>query len=69
MYPFVIVKLGEIVFDLKKFFEKLTNNLNLGDLVEEPSRVSGGLTHKMYKVFTIIRDKRSKRNNRAYCLL
>jgi Ser/Thr protein kinase RdoA (MazF antagonist) len=52
VYPFVIVKLGEIMFDLKKYFEKLTNNLNLGDLIEEPSRVSGGLTHKMYKVFT-----------------
>ena len=36
VYPFVIVKLGENMFDLKNFFEKLTNNLNLGDLIEEP---------------------------------
>lgn len=40
------------MFDLNKFFKKLTVNLNLGDLIEDLSRVSGGLTHKMYEVFT-----------------
>jgi hypothetical protein len=40
VYPFVIVKLGEIMFDLEKFFKNLTVNLNLGDLIEDPSRVS-----------------------------
>lgn len=36
----------------KDFFDKLVLNLNLGKLIEEPSRVSGGLTHKMYKIVT-----------------
>ena len=38
--------------DINKFFEKLVSNLELGILIEEPTRVSGGLTHKMYKVVT-----------------
>ena len=38
--------------DINKFFEKLVSNLKLGNLTEEPSRVSGGLTHKMYKLVT-----------------
>jgi len=38
--------------NINVFFEKLVSNLELGKLIEEPSRVSGGLTHKMYKVVT-----------------
>ncbi len=38
--------------DINNFFEKLVSNLELGNLIEEPSRVSGGLTHKMYKIVT-----------------
>lgn len=38
--------------NINLFFEKLVNKLNLGNIIEEPSRVSGGLTHKMYKLFT-----------------
>ena len=38
--------------NIKEFFDKLVSNLNLGKLVEEPSRVSGGLTHKTYKIVT-----------------
>ena len=38
--------------DINKFFEKLVSNLKLGNLAEEPSRVSGGLTYKMYKLAT-----------------
>ncbi len=38
--------------NVKKFFDKLVLNLDLGNLIEEPSRVSGGLTHKMYKIVT-----------------
>ena len=38
--------------NLNEFFNKLVLNLNLGKLIEEPSRVTGGLTHKMYKVVT-----------------
>ncbi len=41
-----------IIMNIKTFFEKLVSNLDLGNLIEEPSRVSGGLTHKMYKVVT-----------------
>lgn len=38
--------------NINEFFEKLVSNLHLGKLLEEPSRVSGGLTHKMYKIVT-----------------
>ena len=38
--------------DIELFFEKMTKNLDLGKLIIPPSRVSGGLTHKMYKIFT-----------------
>ena len=41
-----------IIMNINEFFNKLVSNLNLGNLIEEPSRVSGGLTHKMYKVVT-----------------
>ena len=35
-----------------ELFHKIVNTLNLGYIVEEPTRVSGGLTHKMYKLVT-----------------
>ncbi len=38
--------------DIKLFFEKMVNKLNLGNMIEEPSKVSGGLTHRMFKIFT-----------------
>lgn len=38
--------------DINKFIEELVLNLELGKIIEGPSRVSGGLTHKMYKVVT-----------------
>lgn len=38
--------------DINLFFEKLVSNLNLGRIIDEPSRVNGGLTHKMYKIVT-----------------
>lgn len=38
--------------DIKLFFEKLVSELNLGNIIEEPSKVTGGLTHRMFKVFT-----------------
>lgn len=34
------------------FFEKVVSELDLGNIIEVPTRVSGGLTHKMYKLFT-----------------
>ena len=33
-------------------FNKIVNELNLGSIIEESSRVSGGLTHRMFKVVT-----------------
>lgn len=38
--------------NIETFFEMLAFNLKLGKLIEKPSRVSGGLTHKMYKLVT-----------------
>ncbi len=38
--------------NIDDFFKKIVVNLELGKLIEEPSRVSGGLTHKMYKITT-----------------
>ncbi len=38
--------------NINDFFEKLTSNLELGKMITTPSRVSGGLTHKMYKIIT-----------------
>lgn len=37
---------------MKEFFEKVVLKLNLGELIEGPSRVSGGLTHRMFKIVT-----------------
>ena len=33
-------------------FEKIVKEFNLGNLISAPSRVSGGLTHRMYTVET-----------------
>lgn len=38
--------------DITKFFDELVNEFDLGNLINTPSRVSGGLTHKMYKLDT-----------------
>ena len=38
--------------NIKDFFSTLVSNLGLGELIEEPTRISGGLTHKMYKIVT-----------------
>lgn len=38
--------------DTSKFLNKMINKLNLGNLVEPISQVSGGLTHRMFKIFT-----------------
>lgn len=38
--------------DNNHLLKKIVSNLDLGNLIEEPSKVSGGLTHKMYKIVT-----------------
>lgn len=38
--------------NLENFFNKLVNELKLGKLLGCPVRISGGLTHKMYKLET-----------------
>lgn len=38
--------------EINLFFEKIIKELNLGNLIEPISQVSGGLTHRMFKVFT-----------------
>ena len=47
----MLLKSGEYM-DIDIFFEKVINMLNLGKIISKPSRVSGGFTHKMYKVET-----------------
>ena len=42
--------------NIELFFEKISKELNLGNIISKPSRVSGGLTHKMYK-FETDKDK------------
>ena len=42
--------------NIELFFEKISKELNLGNITSKPSRVSGGLTHKMYK-FETDKDK------------
>ena len=37
---------------MNNFFKQMVNELNLGNLVSNPSRLYGGLTHKMYLVET-----------------
>ena len=38
--------------NIELFFEKMTNEFDLGKIISKPLRVTGGLTHKMYKVET-----------------
>lgn len=38
--------------DINRFFENVVDELHLGNKITSLDRVSGGLTHKMYKVFT-----------------
>lgn len=38
--------------DIKLFFNKLTDKLKLGKIIEEPTQVKGGLTHRMFKFST-----------------
>ena len=42
--------------DIELFFENISKELNLGNIISKPLRVSGGLTHKMYK-FETDKDK------------
>ena len=37
---------------MNNFFKQMVNGLNLGELVSNPSRLYGGLTHRMYLVET-----------------
>ena len=37
---------------MNNFFKQMVNELNLGELVSNPSRLYGGLTHRMYLVET-----------------
>jgi len=38
--------------NLKEFFETILKSFNMGKMVSEPEKVTGGLTHKMYKINT-----------------
>jgi Ser/Thr protein kinase RdoA (MazF antagonist) len=38
--------------DINLFFKKIVKELDLGNIIEEPLKVTGGLTHRMFKVFT-----------------
>ena len=38
--------------DIELFFNKMVNTLDLGNIIEGPIQVSGGLTHRMFKIFT-----------------
>ena len=38
--------------DIKLFFNKLTEKLELGKIIEPPTQVKGGLTHRMFKFST-----------------
>lgn len=38
--------------DINLFFNKMVNLLDLGNIIEEPTKVTGGLTHRMFKVLT-----------------
>ena len=37
---------------IEMLFNKIVNNLDLGNITEGPIQVTGGLTHRMFKVFT-----------------
>ena len=38
--------------DINLFFDKMVKKLNLGNIIEEPLKVTGGLTHRMFKIVT-----------------
>ena len=38
--------------NINLFFNKMTEKLHLGNIIEEPLKVTGGLTHRMFKVVT-----------------
>ena len=38
--------------DINLFFNKMVKELNLGNIIEEPLKVTGGLTHRMFKIVT-----------------
>ena len=38
--------------NVNEFLNKMIGELNLGNLIEPISQVSGGLMHRMFKVFT-----------------
>ena len=38
--------------DTNRFLNKMIIELKLGNLIEPISQVSGGLTHRMFKIFT-----------------
>ena len=38
--------------NINLFFDKMVKELNLGNIIEEPSKVTGGLTHRMFKIVT-----------------
>ncbi len=38
--------------NIKKFFERLTNYLDLGEILDGPTKVTGGFMHQMFRVFT-----------------
>ena len=40
--------------DINLFFDKMVKELNLGNIIEEPLKVTGGLTHRMFKIVTNI---------------
>lgn len=38
--------------NIKLFFNKMVEKLDLGKIIDGPEQVSGGLTHRMFRVFT-----------------
>ena len=38
--------------NINEFFNKLVDELDLGKIVDGPIQVTGGLTHRMFKIFT-----------------
>ena len=38
--------------NIELFFSKVTEKLQLGNIIEKPTQVTGGLTHRMFKLFT-----------------
>ena len=38
--------------NINEFFNKFVDELDLGKIVDGPIQVTGGLTHRMFKIFT-----------------